>query len=241
MASWKGELTVSVAGLKGLSLGEFKLEKLEEKQIKTVRTCPDCHVPVERIKHEAQYKCPQCGGKFGSWYQLDRSVKTSEGLEPLPTRDTVKTEKANLKLLDLSEVRGLVTKAEYAILPEDEKGEENLQKLGNMLRKYGKVALFKICFRKRGKNHIMYLTVADDNMIMVREIVPLNLVKPLPYGVVFCSSQVNQKEIEELMNAIPKADKEDLSATDNIIEALAQQPENRDLTKKLKKVMIKAS
>ncbi len=239
MASWKGELNVSVMGLEGLSLGSFKLEKLGEREIQTIRTCPECHVPVERVRHDANYQCPECEAKFKPGYQLERSIKTGEGLKALPTRNTVKIEKADLKLLDLTEVRGLVTKAEYAILPEDEKGEENLQKFGNMLREYGKVAVFKICFRKRGKNHVMYLTVADDNMIMVREIVPLNLVEPLPYGVVFCTSEVDHKKVEELMNGMPKANKEDLSAIDNLIKALAEQPETKDLTKALKKVMIK--
>ncbi|NIP66650.1 hypothetical protein GWM83_00685 [Candidatus Bathyarchaeota archaeon] len=238
MASWKGELGIAVMGFKSLSLGNFRLEKLKARGIETVRTCPDCHVPVERAENE--YRCPQCGTQFKSWYQLERSVKVGEDLKPLPTRDTEKTERASLKLLDLSEVRGLVTKAEYAIVPEDEEGEENLQKLGNMLREYGKVAIFKLCFMKRGRNHVMYLTVSDDGMIMVREIVPLNLVEPLPHGVVFCSPEVDEEEIEELMHAMPQADSEDLSVTDDVIEALVETSQNKDLAKALKKVMIKA-
>lgn len=239
MSSWKGELGISVMGFESLSLGEFRLQKLGARRIETVRTCPSCHVPVERVKYT--YECPECGREFQSWTQLERSVKTSEGFQALPTRDTAKTERVNLKLLDLSEVRGLVTKAEYAIVPEDEKGEENLQKLGNMLREYGKVAVFKICFMERGKKHVMYLTVSDDTMIMVREIVPLNLVEPLPHGVVFCSPEVDEEEIDELMHAMPEAEEEDLSATDNVIKALAKLPENEDLAKALKKVMIRSS
>lgn len=238
LSSWKGEVGISVMGFKSLSLGKFRLEKLGRKKIETVRTCPDCHVAVEHIEHE--YVCPQCGTKFKSWYELDRSIKTSEGLKALPTRDTVKTERVELKLLALSEVRGLVTSAEYAIVPEDEEGEENLQKLGNMLKKFGKVAVFKICFMKRGRKHIMYLTVSDDSMIVVREIVPLNLVEPLPHGVVFCSPEVDEEKIEELMSAMPKADKEDLSVVDNVIKALSELPENKDLAKALKKVMVRA-
>jgi len=238
MSSWKGELTISVLGFAGVSLGKFELKKLGERQIKTVNVCPKCQTVPERVKHDVEYRCPKCGAEFKGWYQLQRAYKAGEKLIPLPPRKTTKTEKASLKLLDLAEVRGLITRSEYAIIPAGEQEKKNLQKLGNMLRKFNKVALFKVCFRKGAEEHLMYVTVADDGMIMVREIIPLNLVEPLPYGVVFCSDEVDEKEVEELMNAMPKATEEDLCIKDEVIEALAQAPETEDLAKAIKKVMI---
>jgi len=237
--SWKGELSISVLGFAGVSLGKYELKRLGEKNIPTINVCPKCVVVPEHVKSETAYKCPQCGTGFTSWYQLKRAIKSGETIVPLPDRQSERTAKASLKLLDLSEVRGLVTRAEFAVLPAGDQEKANLQKLGNMLRKYNKVALFKLVFRKGAEAHLMYVTVADDGMIMVREIVPLNLVEPLPYGVVFAEAEVDEKEVEELMQGMPKATEEDLNIKDEVIETLAKTPENEDLVKAIKKVMVK--
>jgi len=239
--SWKGELCISVLGFAGVSLGKYELKRLGERKIPTVNVCPKCLVVPDHVKSDIAYKCPKCGSGFKSWNQLRRAVKSGESVTPLPDRQTTRTQKANLKLLDLNEMRGLVTKAEFAILPAGDQEKANLQKLGNMLRRYKKVALFKLVFRKGAEAHLMYVTVADDGMIMIREIVPLNLLEPLPYGVVFADEEVDEKEVEELMQGMPKATEEDLNIKDEVVEALAKAPENQDLAKAVKKVMIKKS
>jgi len=237
--SWKGELAISVLGFAGVSLGKYELRRLGEREISTVNVCPSCLVVPNHLQAEAQYECPQCSQRFKSWYQLKRGFKSGESIIPLPDRESERTTKAGLKLLDLSEVRGLVTRAEYAILPAGDQERANLQRLGNMLKRYNQVALFKLVFRKGAEAHIMYVTVADDGMIMVRELVPLNLVEPLPFGVVFASSEVKEEEVKELMMAIPKATEEDLNLKDEVIQTLAKAPETEDLAKMIKKVMIK--
>lgn len=239
--SWKGELTISVLGFAGVSLGKYEMRRLGEKNIPTVNVCPKCNVVPDHIEAEAKYECPECRQRFKSWYALRRAVKSGNSVVLLPDRQTERTQKAGLKLLELSEVRGLVTRAEFAILPAGEQEKANLQKLGNMLKRYKKVALFKLVFRKGAEAHLCYVTVADDGMIMVREIVPLNLVEPLPFGVVFADQEVEEKEVEELMQGMPKATEEDLNIKDEVIEALAKTPETEDLAKMVKKVMIKKS
>ena len=241
MATWKGEFIVSVLGFAGLSLGTFELHKLKAKQIQTELICPECQVKVESIPISERYRCPKCQRKFKSWYQLKRAVKSGDGYIPIPPKKTEKTAKAELKLLDLSEVRGLVTKEEYVVIPRDEGSRRNLQKIGAMLLRHNKVALFKLCFRKGGDQHIFYITVNDDGLIIARSIVPLNLVEPLPAGVVYAEENVPEQEIQELLNAMPKATEQDLILVDETIEAVAKaQPEEaQDLVKAIKQVMIK--
>ena len=166
--SWKGEIAISVLGFAGVSLGKFSLHRFREKQIKTVNVCPTCLIPAESLEVGDRYRCPKCDKRFRSWYQLQRAIQVGDQINPIPARSTVKTEKLSIKLLDLSEVRGLITKAEFAVIPDGEVERKNLQKLGAMLLMYNKVALFELAFRKAGNRHLMYFTVGDDGMIMAR-------------------------------------------------------------------------
>lgn len=238
MASWKGEIGISVLGFAGLSLGSYELHKLGEVELKTVNVCPKCLVVPNEINREIdRYECPKCGTKYKNWYALQRAIPNGDTPIPVPKRQTEKTSKISLKLLDLSEVSGLLTKAEYAIIPRDEAAKRNIQKVGQMLHVFNKVAIFSLVFRKEGDRHICYITVNDDGLIMVREIIPLNLVKPLPAGVVQADNTIPQKEIEELMTAMPKATEDDLNVVDEVIEALPKTADLEALKKKLKKVL----
>jgi len=242
MATWKGEFSVSVMGFAGLSLGSFELHKLKAKEVKTELITPCCKVKAEDINRNLnRYKCPSCGQEYKSWYQLQRAVKSGEGYIPIPKKKTEKTAKAELKLLDLSEVRGLVTKEEYVVIPRDESAKRNLQKIGAMLLRHNKVALFRLCFRRGGDHHIFYITVNDDGLIIARAIVPLNLVEPLPAGVVYAEENVPEQEIQELLSAMPKATEQDLILIDETIETIAkaQPEESQDLVKAIKQVMVK--
>jgi len=263
MASWKGEIGISVLGFSALSLGQFELHKLGEKQIKTINVCPNCLVVPENINRDVdKYRCPKCGSQFKSWTQLKRAIPNGDSPPiPIPQRKTEKTAKISLKLLDLSEVSGLLTKAEYAIIPKNEASKRNIQKIGAMLLRHNKVAVFNLVFRKGGERHILYFTVNDDGMILaremlyryviqpcyigkynisVKEIIPLNLVKPLPAGIVFADENIPENEIQELLNAMPKATEDDLNVVDEVIEAIPKTEETADLTKKLKKVLVEA-
>ena len=63
----------------------------------------------------------------------------------------------------------------------------------------------------------------------------------LPAGIVTVDqSAVNEKEVEELMSALPKATEEDLVVVDEVIEALPKTTETEELSQAIKKVMVKA-
>ena len=72
--TWSGELSINVAGLKSVGLGKIHLIKLQEKDIKTCRVCPDCGSIPERISHGADYHCEKCKKDFNTWHSLKQAL-----------------------------------------------------------------------------------------------------------------------------------------------------------------------
>lgn len=225
--TWEGEIAIDIAGLTSVGLGKIRIIKLEEKKPRTVRICPNCGRVPERIKHPIQYKCNDCKLEFQGWFELKQAIPIEEdkGI-PLPKRETKKTEKAKVKLLDLRKAN-LVIKNEYAVICLDDVAKENFQKLGAMIKEFKKAIVFELVFHKGGVRHLFYITVAPDNSLRAREIVPINKVRDFPKDIqIFVeNAKISGKELKKLMDSIPEIKPEDLTIYteyDKLCEAIKE-------------------
>jgi hypothetical protein len=211
--SWEGELSVNVAGLSSVGLGKIHLVKLEARERNTVRVCPDCGNIPDKTKLPPQYHCKKCGKDFNTWHSLKQALPIDEekGL-PIPDRKTIKTAKADVRVLDMVKARGLVTKAEYGIISMDEKAKKNMQMIGAMMKEFKKAVCFELTFHKGGEKHLFYISVMEDNSMRAREIIPINDVRNFPKEIeVFVEDQnISGEELKRLMNSIPEIKVEDL-------------------------------
>lgn len=238
--TWEGELSITISGLE-VSLGKIMLVKLEDKEEPTVRVCPECLEVPEKVKHEVEYHCPKCNKDYPSWHSLKQAIPIDEkrGI-PIPERKTIKTQKAKLFKLDLSKSRALVMKSEYGIIALDENSKKNLQMIGAMLKEFKKVAVFKLVFDKKGKEHLFYITVNDDNSLRAREIIPMNRVRDLSMFEQFNSNLIaSGEDLRRLMESIPDVKEEDLilkSDAEKIREEMGSLSD-KNIVKDLEKVL----
>lgn len=211
--SWEGELSINVAGLKSVGLGKIHLVKLEERDRFTVRVCPDCGSIPEKVPHGADYHCAKCNKDYNTWHSLKQAlpIDKEKGL-PIPDRKTVKTAKAEVSCLDMTKARGLVSKAEYAIISMDEEAKKNMQMIGAMIKEFKKAVCFELTFSKGGDRHLFYIAVEADNTIRAREIIPINKVRNFPKEIQLFveDSTISGEQLKRLMESIPEKKVEDM-------------------------------
>lgn len=239
--TWEGELSIKLSGLE-VGLGKIRLVRLEDREDQTVRVCPECLEVPEKIKHEIEYHCPKCNKDYKSWHTLKQAVPIDEkkGI-PLPERNTTKTQRAKLSKLDLTKAKALVMKREYGIQALDDEAKKNLQIIGAMCKEFKKVVVFKLVFDKKGKEHLFYITVNDDNSLRARELIPMNRVRDLSMFETFNGEEaISGEELKRLMESIPDVKEEDLVLKSEVekvkeqINILSQKKELKDLEQILK-------
>lgn len=203
--------TLRLVGLK-TPLGKIKIVKLAVlKKPETVLLCPHCD---QRPVYDGKYTCEYCGTEYGDWRELKRVVRGTEEVivqEKLPKSDV-----AQLYIMneDMFSEYCDATKTDYGVIPLDELTALNLKKLLVASQKLGKVIILR--FNDVYEERICVLTTSLSGRIILKELVPINLLKEvetMKIDMVDVSDD-EIKEAEIFTKMLPKAKEETLEAKD---------------------------
>jgi len=173
MRSRKLKISVKVGGMK-LPIATIVIKKFADMLTpQTKLVCRECgKEPV----YAGGYKC-ECGKEYKHWSQLKRVLPS--GKEVVKAR--LIPEKADLEadayVMDKEEFAKYVdaTLAEYGVSVKDQTSADNLKKMVIALTNLNKVIVLK--FADTYEERICILTLSASGRIILKEIIPLNLLK----------------------------------------------------------------
>lgn len=191
--------------------------------------CPLCGKPMEahvvNEKGTIQYKCAEHGWQLPShynhWSQLKRVLPDGTDIEK-PKLTTGETVEAEISVMDIWEFRNYsdATSNEYGLTVKDVKSAEALRKLLIASRNLG----FVLILRWVDTYHeiIALLMTSISNRILLKEIIPLNLLDQketmrIDYSKV---SDADVREAEGFIKQLPKADRKTLIVQDYRLEGI---------------------
>lgn len=234
----------------GLSqnLGKITVKKFaDQKEANTTLLCPNCFAEGRTVKPKwtGGYDCEECGSHYNHWSNLKR-VLNSNGQPVHKERLIEKGEKpvANLYVIPLEKFADYVdaTSNEYGVEAEDKTAAENLRKLLIASEKLNKVIV--ILFNDTYEERICILTTSISNRILLKEIIPLNLLL-VKETLTVSLEEVTPEEIaeaQEFVKLLPTATEEMFTVDDyrtEGIEATIESPKAVQLEEILKKVKVK--
>jgi len=182
--------------------------------------CPKCGKPLERHvvdeKGTVNWKCPEDGWQepchYNHWSQLLRVDKaTGEPIVKTKFTEDGKPVVADAFIMDLKEFSTIAdaTLREYGVTVTEEASAQNLRKLLIATKNLGKVVLIK--YFDTYEEVVAILTTSISNRIILKEIIPLNLLDQKETMRINLSG-VTEKDVaeaEQFVKLLPIA-KEDL-------------------------------
>ncbi len=176
--------------------------------------CPECGVKPDWVG----YRCPKCGKTYPSWSGL-RRVHRGTGEPFVKPRLTKPKEKVMaqayiMPMTEFSERYADATLTEYGVVVKDENSAMNLMKLVVAVERLGQVVILK--FNDTYEQRIALLTMSASNRVVLREIIPLNLLEA-EETLRVDMSRITERDVEEaqaLLKMLPKATEETLKVED---------------------------
>jgi len=213
----RAELMGFGADIATINIGSYASE-LDLMRNATDLVCPKCKGKAEY--HPSHYEC--CGVKITSWQSLLRVKKgTKEPIEmPKLTKGSGEIERAKLSIMPFDEFKKYVDttdprEPERFVTATDETSAKNLFKL-LVAQEMDKTAIL-LTFNDTTEQKIALLTTTISGRIIVRFIVPKNLLKTPKESTILDRKALTQKDVEEarlFLKQIPKATEETLTVTD---------------------------
>jgi len=191
--------------------------------------CSLCGKPMEAHvvdeKGTVEYKCVEHGWQdpshYNHWSQLKRVLSDgSEVKKPkLTTGESVEADAYIMDILEFGKYAD-ATLSEYGLLVKDEVSARNLRRLLIAMRNLGKVIL--IHFNDTFEERIAILTTSLSNRIILKEIIPLNLLDQRE-TMKIDFTQVTDKDVAEaetFIKQLPKAEESLLYVHDYRIDGV---------------------
>lgn len=204
--------------------------------------CPECSEKPEYQR--AIYKCGHCGQSYSWWGKLKRVLKGTVE-EVIMPRLLGKGEMAVAKLykMDLVSFSKYVdaTKNERGIIVKDEASAKNLFKLLVAMERLGQVMILR--YNETKEEVVAVLTTSVSQRIILKEIIPLNLVQ-LKETLKVDMSKVTDKDVNEakaFMGLIPEATEETLKVSDYRAGAVKVTPVEQEKVMELEAILKRAT
>ena len=221
------------------TIQSFAVDKSKDEEA-TINICPQCG---KEPKWHGGYDC-ECGKHYGHWSALKKVIK-STGEPVIKTKYTTDKEDviANISVMDLDEFKKGYADAiasEYGINVKDETSALNLYRLIVATQKLNHVVV--ITFKDTYEERIALLTINLSGRIVLREIIPKNLVH-IKETLKVDLSKITESEIQEaeqLIKTLPKATEETFKVKDYRTQLVSHAIEEEEKVLDLKVIIEQA-
>jgi len=197
--------------------------------------CPKCGKPMERHvvdeKGTVNWKCPEDGWQdpshYNHWSQLLRVDKaTGEPIVKPKFTEEGKDVVADAFIMDLKEFSAIAdaTLNEYGVVVTEEASARNLRKLLIATKNLEKVVLIR--YFDTYEEVVAILTTSVSNRIILKEIIPLNLLSQKETMRIDLSgvSEQDLAEAEQFVKLLPVAKEELLYVSDYRVKGIKAKP-----------------
>ena len=186
-----------------------------ERKAKTDRVCPKCS--QKPAYQSALYKCA-CGYETKTWQGLKLIIAgTGEDASKQKLKELGDESQAILTRMGIDEFQRYTddTLKTFGATVSDPKSADNLQKILIASKLLGEVAIAR--WNDAYEYHIALVTVSDSNTVLLKEIIPINLVQRQETMKVdfkrFTPEQI--AKAKEFVAQLPEADEDTLTAHDH--------------------------
>jgi len=234
-------ITVSALGMT-MPIATIKIAKISDiKKPKTVLLCPQCG---SKPTYFSRYVC-ECGLRVRHWSGLKRVVQgTMEEIVKTRLNDS-KTVDAKVFVMSGEEFSQYadITYAEYGLVVSETTSANNLRKLIIASKELGYVVLIR--FNDTYEERICVLDISLSGRVILRELIPLNLVD-LRETLKIDLSEIREYEVNEakrLVEMLPKATEKELIVHDYRTIGIGEEvisPKVVQLERIVKKIKAKA-
>lgn len=205
-----------------------------EKKAKVMRVCGGCGKVPEKVP--MVYHCKKCKKTYDSWMKLipkypDGARVKKPRLNPVDGAVT-----AHLSIMKRSKFKDYVDALdmEYGIQPKDRESADNIRKLAIAAERLNKVVIVR--FNDTNEQRVSLLTQTVSGRIVLREVIPANLVKVKE---TMFMGKILEKDINEakaFIRTLAKADDKVMVVADYRVEGLRRTTEHEEDLKALARI-----
>ncbi len=247
MAHTKLRLVSKLFGMESV-IGDVKVEILahdlwdDNTKLRT-RKCPKCGVVKEKMVFNQEYKCV-CGESFAHWSAMPEIMAvTGEAITKERLLQPKEQAKGFLYRLTQTEYakRVSATAQERGLTTADPGSAKNLKKLIVAQQSLGYVIAVK--WNDTYEQKVGILTVSEDNTVVLKELIPENLVEINTDVIKATKEGITTEEIEEakaFLKFLPEATSDTFKVSDYRTQYLKEQPTSNTKVQTLEEI-LKAS